>query len=432
LAPADPHLGPVLLPSREQEVGAAPYHRRIMVATIAMPAAGARVTLAALPPLALYVHLPWCLRKCPYCDFNSHELRGRDLAKLEADYGAALVADLESALPSVWGRRVHSVFFGGGTPSLFSAEAIEALLAAFRARLPIAADAEITLEANPGTFEAERFRAYRDAGINRLSVGIQSFHPAHLSALGRVHDAGEAHRAAEIARTVFDDFNLDLMYALPGHTEDEAVADVEVAVASGATHVSAYQLTLEPDTFFARHPPPVPDADAAAAIGEAVEQALAAAGFRHYETSAHARPGHECRHNLNYWRFGDYLGIGAGAHAKVSFPNRITREVRARTPEEYVRRVASGEQVVERREVTRAELPFEFMLNALRLADGFPIALFSERTGLPPGAIAAPLGRAEALGLLTRDHVEVRPTPLGRRHLNDLLELFLPATETQR
>jgi oxygen-independent coproporphyrinogen-3 oxidase len=399
-----------------------------MSVIIAPPAAGARVTLAALPPLALYVHLPWCLRKCPYCDFNSHALRGRDMARLEADYTAALVADLESALPSVWGRRVHTVFFGGGTPSLFSAEAIESLLAAFRARLPIAADAEITLEANPGTFEAERFRAYREAGISRLSVGIQSFRSEHLESLGRAHDAGQARHAAQIARAVFDDFNLDLMYALPGQTEAEAVADVEAALASGATHISAYELTLEPDTHFARRPPQVPDPDAAAAIGDAVEQALAADGLRHYETSAHARPGRECRHNLNYWRFGDYLGIGAGAHAKVSFPNRITREVRTRTPEEYVRRVASGEQVVERREVTRAELPFEFMLNALRLTEGFPIALFSERTGLPPAAIATSLERAEARKLVTRDHVEVRPTLLGRRHLNDLLELFLPAT----
>jgi oxygen-independent coproporphyrinogen-3 oxidase len=400
----------------------------VMVTTIAPPAVGARITLAALPPLSLYVHLPWCLRKCPYCDFNSHELRA-DIGQLERAYGAALVADLESALPSVWGRRVHSVFFGGGTPSLFSAAVIEALLGAFRARLPIAADAEITLEANPGTFEADRFRAYREAGINRLSVGIQSFHPVHLQALGRVHDAEQAHRATEIAREVFTNFNLDLMYALPGQLEGDAIADAEVAVASGATHVSAYHLTVEPNTFFARHPPPLPDVDSAAAIGDAVEHVLGAAGFRHYETSAHARPGYECRHNLNYWRFGDYLGIGAGAHAKVSFPTRITREVRARTPEEYVRRVASGEQVVERRELTRAELPLEFMLNALRLADGFPLALFCERTGLPVSALAARLDRAEALGLVTRDHVEVRPTLLGRRHLNDLLEIFLPDPE---
>jgi oxygen-independent coproporphyrinogen-3 oxidase len=397
-----------------------------MPETIALPAAGTRTLLAALPPLTLYVHFPWCVRKCPYCDFNSHGLRDGLAAAEEEAYVHALIADLESMLPSVWGRRVQSVFFGGGTPSLFSARAIDTLLAAFRARLPISADAEITLEANPGTVEADRFRAYRDAGVNRLSIGVQSFDSGLLRAIGRIHAGDEARRAVEIAQQFFDNFNLDLMYALPGQTEAQAVKDVSAAIQNAAPHVSAYHLTIEPNTLFARRPPALPDADAAAELGDAVDATLAAAGYGHYETSAHALPDRECRHNLNYWRFGDYLGIGAGAHAKVSFPDRITREVRARTPQEYVRRVGVREQVVERREVSRQDLPFEFMLNALRLAQGFPVALFSERTGLSIAAIAPALDRAERLGLLQRDHVHLRPTAFGRRRLNDLLELFLP------
>jgi oxygen-independent coproporphyrinogen-3 oxidase len=320
---------------------------------------------------------------------------------------------------------VYTVFFGGGTPSLFSARSIERLLAAVRARLPLDANAEITLEANPGTFESDKFRDFRAAGVNRLSIGIQSFDPAHLEALGRIHDDREAHRAVEIALAHFDNFNLDLMYALPGQTETGARRDVEAAIASGAPHISAYHLTIEPNTFFARHPPPLPNEDAAAAIHDVVEGSLAAAGYAHYETSAYAKPGRESRHNLNYWRFGDYLGIGAGAHAKISFPDRIVREVRARTPAEYMRRVAEGTQTVERREVGRSELPFEFMMNALRLAAGFDIALFTERTGLPISAGEAPLAQAEAKGLVERDHVRIRPTERGRRFLNDLLELFL-------
>jgi oxygen-independent coproporphyrinogen-3 oxidase len=391
-------------------------------AVIQVPASARSVRLAALPPLSLYVHLPWCVRKCPYCDFNSHEARA---GLPEDDYVDALVADLESTLPSVWGRRVYTVFFGGGTPSLFSARSIERLLAAVRARLPLDANAEITLEANPGTFESDKFRDFRAAGVNRLSIGIQSFDPAHLEALGRIHDDREAHRAVEIALAHFDNFNLDLMYALPGQTETGARRDVEAAIASGAPHISAYHLTIEPNTFFARHPPPLPNEDAAAAIHDVVEGSLAAAGYAHYETSAYAKPGRESRHNLNYWRFGDYLGIGAGAHAKISFPDRIVREVRARTPAEYMRRVAEGTQTVERREVGRSELPFEFMMNALRLAAGFDIALFTERTGLPISAGEAPLAQAEAKGLVERDHVRIRPTERGRRFLNDLLELFL-------
>jgi oxygen-independent coproporphyrinogen-3 oxidase len=391
--------------------------------TVRPPATGTRLRLAALPPLALYVHLPWCVRKCPYCDFNSHEARG---ALPEDEYVDALIADLESALPSVWGRRVHSVFLGGGTPSLFSARSIDRLLAAIRARLPLEPDAEITLEANPGTFEAEKFRDFRAAGVNRLSIGIQSFDPAHLEALGRIHDDREAHRAIEIAHASFDNFNLDLMYALPGQTLAQAEADVAAALAASAPHLSFYQLTLEPNTLFHRFPPLLPDEETSAAIGDMVAERIVAAGYVHYETSAYAPPGAECKHNLNYWRFGDYLGIGAGAHSKISFPDRIVREMRYKQPREYLARAAAGEAVQERHDVERRDLGFEFMMNALRLADGFDVALFTERTGLPVAAVDRPLAAAESKGLIERDHRRIRPTALGRRFLNDLLQLFLP------
>ena len=384
---------------------------------------GAPVALASLPPLSLYVHIPWCLKKCPYCDFNSHELRGE---APEKDYVALLVRDLEQSLPQVWGRRVYSVFFGGGTPSVFSAESIAELMSAFRSRLTIAPDAEVTLEANPGTFEAAKFRAFRDAGINRLSVGIQSFDAARLAAIGRVHDGDEARRAARIAVETFERVNLDLMYALPGQDLDGVLHDVREALGYGSSHLSLYHLTLEPNTLFHRHPPALPDDDAAAAMQQAISDKLGAAGFEHYETSAHARPGQACRHNLNYWRFGDYLGIGAGAHGKVSFPDRIERQVRARHPAEYAKKVEAGDALVERRDVAAADRVFEFMMNALRLTEGFEIATFTERTGLPITAAMRAMQAAEARGLLARDHVRVWPTELGRRFLNDLLELFLP------
>jgi putative oxygen-independent coproporphyrinogen III oxidase len=390
------------------------------------PAAGSRPRLVALPPLALYVHLPWCVRKCPYCDFNSHEARS---ALPEDDYVDALIADLESTLPSVWGRRVHSIFFGGGTPSLFAARSIDRLLAAIRARLPLEPDAEITLEANPGTFESDKFRDFRAAGVNRLSIGIQSFNPKHLTALGRIHDEREAHRAVEIAHAHFENFNLDLMFALPEQTGDEAERDVEAALAARAPHLSFYHLTIEPNTVFFTRPPLLPDEDASAEIGDRVEGRLVDARYEHYETSAYAQPGRACRHNLNYWRFGDYLGIGAGAHAKISFADRIVREVRARTPAEYMRRVGAGAQIVERRELGRGDLPFEFMMNALRLAEGFPLPMFAERTGLPIVVAERALAQAEARKLLERDHERIRPTALGRRYLNDLLGLFLPDEE---
>ncbi|HEY6720711.1 MAG TPA: radical SAM family heme chaperone HemW [Burkholderiales bacterium] len=391
--------------------------------SVAVAPSPSGVHLAQLPPLALYVHIPWCVKKCPYCDFNSHQVKG-DVP--ERAYVDALVSDLEFSLSDVWGRRVQSVFFGGGTPSLFSAEAIEALISAFRARLTLATDCEITLEANPGTFEAEKFRGYREAGVNRLSIGIQSFNPGHLKALGRIHDDGEARRAIEIAQDYFDNINLDLMYALPRQTPEEAHADVRAALAAATTHLSFYHLTLEPNTYFHRHPPSLPDEDAAAAMQDAIAEALAGDGYVHYETSAWAKPGRECRHNLNYWRFGDYLGIGAGAHGKVSFRDRIKRTARWKQPREYLERVAEGRPTQENREVERADLVFEFMMNALRLTEGFPVGSFVERTGLQIAAAEKPLREAEARGLILRDHERIRPTPLGQQFLNDLLALFLP------
>lgn len=380
-------------------------------------------SLKSLPPLSLYVHIPWCVRKCPYCDFNSHEVRGE---APEQDYVRALIADLELALPQIWGRRVYSVFFGGGTPSLFSARAIEELLAAFRARLNLAADAEITLEANPGTFESAKFRDYRACGVNRLSIGIQSFNPAQLRALGRIHDGEEARRAIAIAQAHFDNINLDLMYALPQQTLQQAEEDIETALGLGTPHLSAYHLTLEPNTLFHRHPPPLPDGELAADMQDMIEARLAGGGYVNYETSAFARPGQECRHNLNYWRFGDYLGIGAGAHSKLSFPDRILRQMRYKQPREYMRKTAAGSPVQDEHAVTRRDLGFEFMMNALRLAGGVEAALFAERTGLALNAMEQPLREAVQRGLITRDHVRIAPTKRGQRFLNDLLQLFLP------
>jgi putative oxygen-independent coproporphyrinogen III oxidase len=381
------------------------------------------VGLTSLPPLSLYIHIPWCVRKCPYCDFNSHEARN---GVPEAAYIDALIADLEAALPNIWGRRVQTIFFGGGTPSLFSAASLDRLLSAIRARISLAPDAEITLEANPGTFETEKFAAYRQLGINRLSIGIQSFNANHLKALGRIHDDEEARRAVAIAKDNFDNFNLDLMYALPKQSLQEALADIEQAVNLGAPHISAYHLTLEPNTLFYKHPPPLPDHDASAAMQEAIEQRLADAGYRHYETSAFAKPGHACRHNVNYWQFGDYLGIGAGAHSKLSFRDRIVREMRYKHPETYLQKTKSGDAVQEHRIVGVADLPFEFMMNALRLTEGVPLALFSERTGLPINVVSKALADAEAKQLIARDHLHIAPTQRGQRFLNNLLEMFLP------
>jgi oxygen-independent coproporphyrinogen-3 oxidase len=377
------------------------------------------VRLAALPPLALYVHIPWCVRKCPYCDFNSHERAG---ALPEQEYVAKLISDIEQSLPGIWGRQVISVFIGGGTPSLFSPESIDALLSGVRARLALEPDAEITLEANPGTVEAARFRGFRSAGVNRISIGIQSFDERMLAALGRIHSADEARRAIEAAAASFDNVNIDLMYGLPSQTAAMARADLQEALRFGVPHVSAYQLTIEPNTVFWSQPPKLPEHDVAADMQLAAEEALAAAGYEHYETSAFARPGRRCRHNLNYWQFGDYLGIGAGAHGKISFPDRITRHARAKQPTQYMKE----SQPVDERVVPAGELPFEFMLNALRLVEGFDVTLFSQRTGLPLHLVESQLGAAEAKGLLSRDWKRIRPTERGRHFLNELLAGFLP------
>jgi len=383
-----------------------------------------RPVFAALPPLSLYVHFPWCVRKCPYCDFNSHARR-LDEAIPEARYIDALVRDLELSLPLVWGRRVHTIFIGGGTPSLMSAAGFDRLMSDIRARLPLEADAEVTLEANPGTFEAERFAAYRASGANRLSIGIQSFNPQHLRALGRIHDGAEARRAVAIARTAFDNINLDLMYALPGQTPDELGADLDAAIAFAPQHLSVYHLTLEPNTVFAKYPPPLPDDDAAADMQAMVEARLASAGYVHYETSAYAQPERRSRHNLNYWRFGDYLGIGAGAHGKLSFPDRVMRTEKPRNPESYMTACESGGAIGESRDPAIAELPFEFMLNALRLTEGFETRLFTERTGLQISAVTRELDLAEERGLIERSHMRIAPTARGKLFLNDLLETFL-------
>ena len=377
-------------------------------------------------PLSLYVHVPWCVQKCPYCDFNSHGLRGE---LPEAEYVAALIADLEAALPLVWGRRVVSVFFGGGTPSLLSGEAVDTLLAAIRARLPLVYGAEITLEANPGTAESGKFAAFRAAGVNRLSLGIQSFNPAHLKALGRIHDAQEACRAIELAARHFDSFNLDLMYGLPQQTMTQALADLEQALTFAPSHLSCYQLTLEPNTAFAAAPPALPDPDRCADMQEAIEARLADAGYTHYETSAFAQPGKQCRHNRNYWTFGDYLGIGAGAHSKLTVPTpdgrRILRQMRWKLPKQYLAQVAAGRPIQDEFDVAAEELPFEFMMNALRLNQGFETALFAERTGLSLEGIENTLQQAEQDGLIERTPGCIAPTRHGQRFLNRLLERFL-------
>ena len=389
------------------------------------------VKLDALPPLALYVHLPWCLKKCPYCDFNSHAVRGENTPR-EPDFDRyidALIADLEAALPQVWGRRVSSVFFGGGTPSLFDPARIDRLLAAIRARLPLEAGAEVTLEANPGTFERERFRGYRDSGITRLSIGVQSFDDTMLAVLGRVHDAAQARAAVEEARSVFDTFNLDLMYALPGQTLRGLDADLDAALAFEPPHLSVYHLTLEPNTWFATHPPALPDDDTAAAMLDRLVERTSRAGLGRYEVSAFAGAGHACAHNLNYWRFGDYLGIGAGAHGKLSFPDRIVRQQRWREPQTYVERALAGNAISNQHDVEAADLPFEFMLNALRLREGVPLRLFAERTGQSWAVVDAAFARGEAQGLLERtgDPLQptIRTTPRGFDFLSDVQALFL-------
>ncbi|MEF3083854.1 radical SAM family heme chaperone HemW [Luteimonas sp. SMYT11W] len=379
------------------------------------------------PPLSLYVHLPWCVRKCPYCDFNSHEFKGG--TPPFDTYVDALLADLDQDLPLVWGRTVHSVFFGGGTPSLFPADAIERILQGASSRLRFAPEAEITLETNPGTAEHGRFEDYRRAGVNRISFGIQTFDDATLKKLGRIHDSAQAAAAVDLARNAgFDNFNLDLMYALPDQTLAMAEADVLRAIDLAPTHISHYQLTLEPNTVFAARPPTgIPDDDLAWDMQERCQALLAEAGYAQYEVSAYARAGRQCAHNLNYWRFGDYLGIGAGAHGKLTLGSEqtILRRWKSKHPVAWL--AGAGTQAGiggdERIEPTRR--PFEFMLNALRLVDGFTLTGFEATTGLPPSAIDAPLAVAIDRGWLQRDGDRVVPTELGRRFTNDVVALFL-------
>ena len=381
--------------------------------------------LKSLPPLSLYIHLPWCIKKCPYCDFNSHEVSSSVQSLPEQRYIDALVADLEASLPLIWGRTVHSIFIGGGTPSLFSPASIDRLLGDIRARLKLNADCEITLEANPGTFEKDRFRAFRSAGVNRLSIGVQSFNDQHLKALGRVHDRAQAIAAVEEAAQAFDTFNLDIMYALPGQSMKELEQDMQTALKLQPPHISIYHLTIEPNTYFAKFPPAIPEEDLAYDMLDKICELTTAAGLARYEVSAFARPGHSCFHNINYWQFGDYLGIGAGAHSKLSFAHHVVRHVRVREPQLYMQKATEGNAVTSDTEVSRADLPFEFMLNALRLKGGFKLQDFVEKTGLPLTAIAGGLDEAERKGLIERDLVHVKPTVRGFDFLNDLQQIFL-------
>jgi putative oxygen-independent coproporphyrinogen III oxidase len=384
--------------------------------------------LKGLPPLALYIHLPWCIKKCPYCDFNSHEWSARAQPGQplpEQAYLDALRADLTASLPLIWGRSVHSIFIGGGTPSLFSPEAIDRLLADVRALVRLDADAEITLEANPGTFEKDRFKAFRQAGVTRLSIGVQSFNDAHLKALGRVHDRAQAIAAVEEAARAFDTFNLDLMYALPGQTMADCEGDMRTALAFQPPHISIYHLTLEPNTYFAKYPPQLPEEDDAYAMLDRITELTGEAGMQRYEVSAFARPGHRCWHNLNYWQFGDYLGLGAGAHSKLSFAHRVVRQVRARDPQLYMDKAMAGDPVVSVEAVDRKALPFEYMLNATRLREGFDLQDFLDRTGLPISSLERGLQQAQERGLIERASDRVVPTERGFDFLSDLQGLFL-------
>lgn len=379
-----------------------------------------------LPPLSLYIHLPWCVAKCPYCDFNSHALRGQ---LPEQAYVDALLADLELELPRVWGRTVHTVFLGGGTPSLFSGQAIDRLLAGVRARLNLAPAAEITMEANPGTVEHDRFESYRAAGVNRISLGIQSFSDQQLKKLGRIHGQAEARRAIEAVKAAgFDNFNVDLMWALPDQTLDQALDDVRQALAFEPPHLSHYQLTIEPNTVFAARPPALPEEELAWEMQEACGELLAGAGFQPYEISAWAQPGRESRHNLNYWRFGDYIGIGAGAHGKLTLPaeSRVVRLRRKLVPHSYLAAATDGSFIAEQHDVPAEDLVFEYFLNRLRLAEPIALDEFEALTGLDRKQLQKPVAEATRLGLLGSDDRQLHRTEKGHQYLNDLQALFLP------
>ncbi|WP_124552475.1 radical SAM family heme chaperone HemW [Methylophilus methylotrophus] len=384
------------------------------------------VTLSGLtnpPPLSLYIHIPWCVRKCPYCDFNSHEAR-QEIP--EAAYVDALIADLEQATPLVWGRKIRSVFFGGGTPSIFSADSIDKILSHVRMLTPLEYGAEVTLEANPGTVDIANFKGYREAGVNRVSLGIQSFQPQYLKALGRIHDREQALAAAELALNTFEKVNLDVMYALPEQSLEDALQDAETACQIKPAHLSFYHLTLEPNTPFHRTPPSLPDDDTSATMQEEIEKILAANGYQQYETSGFAQPGQQCQHNLNYWTFGDYLGIGAGAHSKLSFHDRIIRQSRHKHPKRYLEAITTGQVVDSEWQIGREDLAFEFMMNALRLVDGVEAGLFQQRTGLPLRTIQSTLQEAQQQGLLAEQSGVIAPTLKGQRFLNELLGMFLP------
>ena len=385
--------------------------------------------LSSLPPLSLYVHIPWCIKKCPYCDFNSHQIKDGDSIGQGFDekrYLEALKLDLQSNLPKVWGRRIHTIFIGGGTPSLLSPAGLDQLLSDIRALLPVNADAEITMEANPGTFEIEKFKSFAKSGINRISLGIQSFHDEKLKALGRIHDSAQAKVAIASAMDLFDQVNIDLMYALPNQTVTEAIADLDMALSFNTAHLSLYHLTLEPNTLFAKYPPALPDDDSAFEMLDILMEKLKASGYERYEISAYARNGQQCQHNLNYWQFGDYIGIGAGAHGKISAHNQIARQTNERHPESYMQKIFDGgHALIEERLLTKDDLPFEYMLNTLRLVDGAPTPQFQERTGLDLAQINGMLEKALAKGLLDDDPKTIKPSPLGLQYLNDLQMLFL-------
>lgn len=378
----------------------------------------------AFIPLALYVHVPWCIRKCPYCDFNSHHAPS---SLPEKQYIQALLVDLAQELPYVWGRRLESIFIGGGTPSLFTAEGIDELLSGIRALIPVRPNLEITLEANPGTFEQEKFKGFRATGVNRLSVGIQSFNPQHLKALGRVHNQAEALKAAEVARYAgFDNFNLDLMFGLPEQSLAEALADLQQAINLQPMHLSWYQLTLEPNTLFYKQPPHLPDDDLLVDMQLAGQALLQQAGYQQYEVSAYAQPERTCRHNINYWQFGDYLGIGAGAHGKITDAfGQVTRQQKYRQPNQYLQQALAGQARSATQTLTETDLKFEFMLNALRFKAGFDLSLFTERTGLDPTTIQQPLELAQQKAWLHLDGQHVTTTELGWQFLNTVIQLFL-------
>jgi putative oxygen-independent coproporphyrinogen III oxidase len=392
------------------------------------------VSLLSLPPLTLYVHFPWCTKKCPYCDFNSHAVTNNGSHQTnfdEALYLKALCADLEASLPLIWGRRIHAIFIGGGTPSLLSAAGLDQLLADIRARLPMDADIEITMEANPGSVEVQQFKAYQASGVNRLSLGIQSFNDQHLKALGRIHQADEARQAIRIAQETFLRVNIDLMYGLPEQTTQQAMQDLKEALSFETGHISLYHLTLEPNTLFASFPPPLPDEDTTFEMQEILHQLLHQADYDRYEISAFAKKNQRCQHNLNYWKFGDYLGIGAGAHGKISFPNKIIRTIKERHPQSYMQSAFSpAKAILEERQIDGHELPFEFMLNALRLIEGVPSTDFLDRTGIDLSAIQKDLQVAIQKGLLTDSLTQIQATPLGLQFLNDLQEIFLPDLNT--